>query len=252
MVKKCDSLSLPLFISEQNSSQYGEEEFTMAYIENPRGHIVFDCDGTLISSIHALYEGVQYVIGKELGREVSLDEAITNYSSDVYQIALNFGLDPKADEELKDRLIRLWGEFAELKGNGFRLFPEIKSLLLELTAKDYQLYVWTARDRRSTLSILKELGVAKFFLDFRCLDDCDPKPNPVGIKQMVGDIDKSKVIMIGDSFADIMGAKKFGCRSIAACWASSQIEAHLLPYGPEGLAKTPKDCLKLIEKLLRG
>lgn len=224
----------------------------MTYIENPKGHIVFDCDGTLISSIHALYEGVQYVMGKELAREVTLDEAISKYSSDVYQIALNFGLDPKVDEVLKNRLINHWKEFAETKGNGFRLFPEIKQLLMDLTAQDYQLYVWTARDRRSTLAILKELGVAKFFLEFRCLDDCDPKPSPTGLREMVGDVDKSKVIMIGDSSADIVGAKNFGCKSIAACWASSQIEDYLLPYGPEGLAKTPKDCVKLIEKLLKN
>lgn len=222
----------------------------MAYIENPRGHVVFDCDGTLITSVESLYEGVQYVMEKMLGREISSSEAREKYSSDVYQVALNFGLDPKHDIELKNKMIKTWQDYAMKKGNPFRLFPEMRKLLIELARKNYQLYVWTARDRRSTLSILKELDAAKFFLDFRCLDDTNPKPDPMGLVEMVGDVAKSKVVVIGDSSADILGAKSFGCASIGACWASSQLENHLVQYGPQGLARSPLDCLELIEKII--
>lgn len=223
----------------------------MTYIKNPRGHIVFDCDGTLITSIDSLYEGLQYVMSEILARPVSLDEAHQKYSSDVYQVALNFGLDPKKDEALKERMIKSWSEYAQNKGNPFRLFFDIKKLLLELSKKNYQLYVWTARDRKSCLRILKELGVSDLFLEFRCLDDCDPKPHPTGLRQMLGDIEKDKILVIGDSSSDIIGAKNFGVKSIAACWASSQIADHLTPYGPEGLANSPLDCLKIIDDLIK-
>lgn len=223
----------------------------MTYLKNPKGHVVFDCDGTLISSIESLYEGLQYVMKAVLGREISSLEAREKYDSDVYRVALNFGLDPKADPEIRQKLMSAWSEYAKIKGNPFRLFPDIKKLLLELTRLEYQLYVWTARDRRSCLLILKELGVANLFLDFRCLDDCDPKPNPRGLHEMLGDIKKSKIVMIGDSTSDISGAKNFGVASIAACWASSQLADYLTPYGPEGLAKSPLDCLEIIEKLIK-
>lgn len=223
----------------------------MSYLQNPKGHIVFDCDGTLIGSIDSLYEGLRYVMSEVLGRDVSQEEANEKYSSDVYQVALNFGLDPKKDEKVKDQLLSAWNDFAKKTGNPFRLFYGIKKLLLELAKNEYQLYVWTARDRRSCLKILKELGVLNLFLEIRCLDDCDPKPNPAGLREMLGDIEKAKIVVIGDSMSDIVGAKNFGVNSIAACWASSQIESHLTLYGPEGLAKSPLDCLKIIEKLIK-
>ena len=224
----------------------------MSYLENPRGHIIFDCDGTLISSFEAIIEGIGEVMSTVLEREVNRDEVLKNYESDLLALAHNFGLKPDEDDALKDRLIKTWEAVAqkvnEEKRHQFRLFPGIKDLILELS-KDYQLYVWTARDRRSTLYILKDLEIASFFLEFRCVDDCAPKPLTEGLEQMVGDVDKDKVIVIGDSPTDIRGAKSFGVKSIAACWADERFFHESDRYEPEFKAKAPKDCLSIINNL---
>ena len=224
----------------------------MSYLKNPRGHIVFDCDGTLISSFEAILEGISEVMSTILEREVPREEVVANYESDLLALAHNFGLKPDEYLDLRKRLIKTWEEVAHRgnveKRHQFRLFPEIKELLQDLS-KEYQLYVWTARDRKSTLYILKDLGVASYFLDFRCVDDCDPKPLPAGLEEMVGDIDKNKVIVIGDSPTDIRGAQSFGVKSIAACWADENFFKDSDRLEPDFKAKSPKDCLSIINNL---
>jgi len=222
----------------------------MSLVENPRGHVVFDCDGTLISSQESIYEGISQLMTIILGREVTLDEARQKYAADLIAVANNFDLDPEKDLELQQKLISTWRDVASKQKHQFRLFPGIEQLINDLLAKNYQLYVWTARDRQSTLRILKDLGVAKHFLEFRCLDDCEPKPSPRGLEEMVGDYEKDNIVMIGDSYPDLYGARSFGCASIAACWASDDLDQHLSSYDPSALAKAPQDCLKLIEKLI--
>lgn len=153
-------------------------------MDKPLGHIVFDCDGTLISA---------------------------------------------------------------QRGAGFILYPGISSLLNQLVRKNYLAYVWTGRDRLSTLSILKSLGVASYFLDFRCADDTISKPHPQGLWEMLPEIDSSQVLIIGDSYTDIEGARRFGCASIAALWADHTRRAQLEGEGADFFAVKPIDCLEIIE-----
>ena len=137
----------------------------MTYIKNPRGHVVFDCDGTIISSFDAVLEAVAEVMTIMLDRNVIVQEAREKYVADLAQISANFGLDPVKDDALKMKLMKTWEEVAAKQTLPFRLFPGLKDLVLKLRSMDYQTYVWTARDRRSTLRILKELEIAEHFLE---------------------------------------------------------------------------------------
>lgn len=222
----------------------------MTYFSNPKGHIVFDCDGTLISSHEAVYEALAEVMTKVLGRSVSLEEIRQNFSPDLIAVAQSFGVDPLSDENLRESLVKNWEIAASKQKSPFRLFPGVKELLQKLLSEEYQLYVWTGRDRKSTLRILKELEVAQYFLEFRCMDDTAPKPLIDGLVEMVGEYDKSNIVVIGDSYTDIVGAKNFGCASIAACWAGEEIAEALGEFNPSSLAKAPQDCVKLIKNLI--
>ncbi len=226
----------------------------MALLDNPRGHIVFDCDGTLISSFESIVDGVKEVMSITLKREVTREEVIEKYTADLYGLAKNFGIELEGDEAKQKELIGLWEEVVhrnnEARRHQFLLYPGIKELLDELK-KEYQLYVWTARDRRSTLFILRDLGVVEYFLDFSCVDDDNaPKPMPDGIERMVGDFDKSKVVVIGDSPGDIRGAKAYGAKSIAACWDHPEFYENSDNYGADFKTRDPLDCLSIINSLM--
>ena len=99
-----------------------------------------------------------------------------------------------------------------------RLFGDIHDLLVELKSKGLKLYVWTARDRKSTQEILKNLEISHIFEDISTATDGIPKPSPDGLETMLCDVDPKTVLMIGDSYTDILGANHFGCCSIGVLW----------------------------------
>lgn len=212
-----------------------------------RGHIVFDCDGTVISSIEGILKGIQVVMSEYLKREVSREEVDANYHADMRVFAKNFGLEFSSKEEAQ-AVLNSFIEILNRPEYKYDLFKDVKELILKLGDLGYRLYVWTGRDRASTLRILKELDVAKYFFDFRCMDDTIPKPHPMGLEELVGEFDRSKVMMIGDSTTDISGAKSFGCKSIGALWCSFADEQRLKKAGADFLVSSPLECLKIIEE----
>lgn len=215
-----------------------------------KGHIVFDCDGTLISSQEGLIKGIQLLMTEVLKRDVLRAEVVEKYTADMFSLAKRFGLDI-SDDTIRETILNRWIEISNQDQHTYGLFDEMRETLISLTEKGYRLYVWTARDRMSTLAILKSLDAAKFFYEFRCLDDTIPKPHPKGLEEMLENVDKSKVMMIGDSITDIQGAKDFGCRSIAALWCDHVNESMLDEVGPTYRAKSPLDCIKIIEREIK-
>lgn len=143
------------------------------------------------------------------------------------------------------------GTLIDTFGPKYQLFSGIKELLEELS-KDCLLYVWTARDRASTLRILEECGIHAYFDSFSTVDDAYPKPNPMGIAQLVGKVPKHSICVIGDSGNDILGAKSFGVLGIGALWAPNTNEIFLRDVGADFLVSHPSECSKLIELNLRG
>ncbi len=131
----------------------------------------------------------------------------------------------------------------------YRLYPGIKELLTDLS-QDSILYVWTARDRASTLRILKELAVLSVFEQICTVDDALPKPHIEGLKQLVGDVDRNQVCMIGDTSNDILGARNFGIKSIGVIWNPQARADYLKETGADFLAKEPAACAEWIRQHL--
>jgi phosphoglycolate phosphatase len=124
----------------------------------------------------------------------------------------------------------------------YPLFPGIKELLLGLP-RDCLLYVWTARDRRSLERILTDHGVRHLFEGLYTSDDFYPKPHFRGLIELLGEVDKSQVWIIGDTTIDILGAKHFGVKSIGAVWGLAGSSESLIDAGADLIAQEPNQCI---------
>ncbi|HAZ12647.1 MAG: hypothetical protein A2X86_11385 [Bdellovibrionales bacterium GWA2_49_15] len=208
-------------------------------------HIIFDFDGTVVDSYHAVLLGVQTVLSELLNRPILLDELKKNYSPHLPELLQNFNI-PQSDLALTKRLARRWSELALEMEFDYVLFPGILESFVQLRQLGATIYLWTARDRASTVKILENFNLKNHFTDFRCGDDTATKPSPDGISAMVGHISKDDVVVIGDSHMDILGAKNFGCRSIAALWCQGADRETVLRHSPDFFANTPLECLEII------
>lgn len=216
------------------------------FFENPRGYIVFDCDGTLVSSKEAVISAVAEMMTIILNREVTLEEARSKYGPDLVYTANQFGLDPVGSEIQRNKLMTTWKEVTAKQSNDYKLFAGMKKLILDLLDQEFQVYVWTARDRRSTLKILEDQNVLQHFLELRCLDDTTPKPHPQGLLEMLEGVPKEKIMMIGDSWTDIDGASSFGIDSIGALWEAGITKEGFGKSAPNFWASKPSECLDII------
>lgn len=139
------------------------------------------------------------------------------------------------------------GTLIDTSRTTYELFDGIRNLIEELHTS-HKLYVWTARDRASTLRILKDNSIFHFFEAIYTSDDNYPKPQSRGLGELLGDVEMKLVWVIGDSSHDILGARNYGARSIGACWNPMVTPTHLKQTGAEFVAMSPRDCLALIQK----
>lgn len=110
------------------------------------------------------------------------------------------------------------------------LFPGIYDLIHELNDESTNLYVWTARNRASTVEFLKSLGIIGEFEDIHTATNALPKPIIEGLIGMLPEnFDPQKTIVIGDSYTDMIGGKKIGAKALGVCWAHTSLEQkHIL------------------------
>lgn len=139
------------------------------------------------------------------------------------------------------------GTLLDTSSYPYQAYPGIRELLLELSEYSH-LYVWTARDKVSTNRFLGELGLISFFDEFSNPEDGFPKPHSIGIKQLVGDVQKDLIFVIGDSTNDILGAKNFGARSIGAIWNKAARRQFLEEVGADFIVSHPSECSKIIRQ----
>lgn len=127
----------------------------------------------------------------------------------------------------------------------FTLFPGIRELLLDLEKAGFEMAVWTARPRQSTLQSLKRLDIAQFFREIYTSDDGLSKPHPMGLFKVSSGLEKSHMLHIGDSLSDIDGARNFGIEVIAACW-NNAFQVETFKKKTMHVALAVEDCRKII------
>lgn len=135
------------------------------------------------------------------------------------------------------------------EGDKIVVYPHILDLLKNLKEQGKTLYLWTLRGRTSTLQIMKEQMLLSYFTDVYCGTDIFPKPSIQGLMTIIPSWEPSEMLMIGDGFHDMQGAKNIGCKCIGVLWNGLGGEKILQDLGANFLAHTPLDCLQHIKVL---
>jgi phosphoglycolate phosphatase-like HAD superfamily hydrolase len=129
------------------------------------------------------------------------------------------------------------------------LYAGIAELLVNLRKANIHCYVWTARNRYSTLQSLKNLEILGHFDDISTATDTIPKPHIAGLQSMLSDVDPMEVMVVGDSFTDILGAKKFGAIAVGAVWSDNKKIETLEHCGADYICKFPEEILNIAKRI---
>ena len=204
--------------------------------------VVFDLDGTLVDSTRQIVRTTQALVAELTGKRPTLAEVAAREGGTFETTLANHGFrDPAALPALLAR----WGELA--LAYRYRAFPGVARLLAALERHGARLSLWTARDRRSAEAALAQARLARFFgARVAAWNPGTPKPDPRGLAALVGDAPPERVVVVGDGWTDLRGAREYGATPVTALWSPHADERRLRAEGASRLARHPRECMQWI------
>jgi len=190
--------------------------------------IIFDFDGTLIRSRENIYEINRIVFSEALEREVSLQEAIDKFHPEFAKLFEAFEI---TCPQKRDHAISRWG--AVSTQFPYNLFAGVAELLQKLKSLGFRLHLWTARDENSARKILNDHQIAPLFSTLSFATNIDSKPHANSLRFDWQSTQKNQIVVIGDSPADILGAKNINALRAGVLWDSYTKKDPLIAAGAE-------------------
>jgi len=194
--------------------------------------IVFDWDGTLMDSVDWIVQCL-VVAAKEQSCDIPKEQDVKN----IIGLSIHKSMDklfPSLDQEARQKYIESYSKaFFSRQITQADLFKGVADMLLQFKQRGYQLAVATGKSRHGLDKAMQGTRLESFFDITACADETASKPQPDMLNHIVKemDVEKEKVIMIGDSTHDMEMAMNAGIASIAVlCGANSQQQ--MQPYNP--------------------
>lgn len=181
-------------------------------------YLFFDLDGTLTNPAQGITNSFIYAF-KSLGIEVPTYETLLTFIGP--PLPVTFGKMMGLPESQVDEAIKKYREYFSTRGIfENELFDDIPPALEKLKAAGKKLVVATSKPEEYSVKIINHFGLDKYF-DYvcgSCMDETRGSKTEIisyalercGIdssRDSSGSKDKSRVLMIGDRFHDIEGAK---------------------------------------------
>ena len=182
--------------------------------------VVFDCDGTLVDSQHAILacmrdaftthgcaapedERIRHVIG------LSLDEAVARLAA--------VG-DPA--EKVTEAYRRAFFALRSRPDFHEPLFPGMVAALDSLDSAGCLLGIATGKARRGLLATLERHGLGSRFVTLQTADSNPGKPHPAMLLRAMAEtgVDPDRTVLVGDTSYDMEMARRAGARAVGVAW----------------------------------
>lgn len=187
------------------------EETSMKKFEG----IIFDIDGTLTSTNDLIFAAFNHVASKYLNKKLTNDEIIALFGPTE---------DAILEEMFGDNILNARIDYYKFYKDEHHLadiFPGIKEILEIIKSRNIPLGIFTGKGRKSSLITLEALNIDKYFNLIVTGDDVvNHKPSGEGILKFVNEfnLEKEKVLMIGDSVSDIKASREAGVKIASVLW----------------------------------
>ena len=207
--------------------------------------IFFDLDGTLTDSGEGIINSVSFAL-EQLGLSVPPRESMRFFvGPPLHESFPKVGVpEDKVDEAValyRQRYVPI-GKFENVP------YPGIREMLETLKAQGHRLFVATSKPEALSVEILEHFGLAAYFELI-----CGATPDHSRYKK--GDViayllrqvpNAGKILMVGDTVYDVVGAKEHGIDTVGVSWGYG-IVAEMIGAGAVAIADTPAQLLELLK-----
>jgi phosphoglycolate phosphatase len=185
--------------------------------------VIFDCDGTLIDSQHAIFECMSQAFGS-LGLTAPARAEVLGIVGLSLPEALQ-SLAPRESEIVRGRLIDAYRSgFVGVRhrlGHSEPLYDGVAAAVGALAACPRTvLGIATGKSKRGVARLLAQEGWEGHFLTIQTADDHPSKPHPSMIHKAMTDAGASPrdTVMIGDTTYDMEMARNAGVGALGVSW----------------------------------
>ncbi len=177
--------------------------------------IIFDVDGTLTSTNDLIFKSFRYISNKYLNKSITNEEIMKLFGPPENVIIKEWTGD-NYDTARKD-----YYDYYARNHHLANLFPGIKEILTYIKSKNILLAIFTGKGREAATITLQKLEVYDYFDLIITGDDVkEHKPSAEGINNFIKkfNLDKARVLMIGDASPDFKAARSAGVKIASVLW----------------------------------
>lgn len=208
-------------------------------------NVLFDCDGTLMHSLHVGMDAYNIALEK-VGARVHEPDEIKRFFGQAANKIFHKLLDDKHQAEAA---FEIYLEQSKKLLPNVSVHVGIEELVLNLKKSGARLGVVTGRHSRDLDLIFDHTNFHRFF-DVKICDDylAHHKPHPEGLLLAASKmgVDPKTCLYIGDAVMDMQAANAAGMKPIAALWDDWANEDEMRIESPAFLAKTPAEIWEWI------
>ncbi|OSQ48092.1 HAD-IA family hydrolase [Thalassospira alkalitolerans] len=199
-------------------------------VNDPLKLVVFDCDGTLVDSQHAIAHCMDHAFathgldcpGLEKTRTIiglSLPEAIT-------KLATPGTVDAAIVEGVTAAYKAAFFELRQAPDFHEPLFPGVHEMLAELDSRNWLLGVATGKARRGLDAVLARNALEKRFVTLQTCDNHPSKPHPSMLHSAMDEtgVEAPNAVIIGDTAYDIEMGRAAGMLAIGVSWGYHDVD----------------------------
>jgi len=217
--------------------------------------IIFDCDGTLVDSQHAICAAMAHAFSALTLPVPTRDRVLDIVGLSLPQVfAVLAGDQPDSVQAKLVELYRAGGPEPHAGAARDPLFAGVAELIAALACRDdVVLGIATGKSRRGVARILEREAWSGHFLTIQTADDHPSKPHPAMIVQAMAEVgaDASTTIMVGDTSYDMEMAVNAGVRGIGVGWGY-HAPARLLQAGARLIIDEAADLMAVIDQPVRA
>jgi len=183
--------------------------------------IIFDMDGTLVSSLPVIYHCENEISLKYLKTSLTLEEVISKFGPPAHMIIRDMtrSLPDAVQSRAVSDYYDCYRTHVSIRG---LVFPGITELLRKIKRSGRRLALVTGVEKTMMEYSLNPFKLSEFFEARITADDVQKsKPDPEGINLALSRIkvDAKESMYVGDSPADIVAGKRAGVVTGAALWS---------------------------------
>lgn len=190
-------------------------------------NIIFDFDGTLGDTAACGDKAIQEAF-RDFGLNVPAVEDLHHYMGVPIEVSfVKLSERELSEAELEELFTSFRAKYQEYEADYIRIFPGIKEMLENLSAKNHQLFIASSKHSEALLRNLEILGIKDYFLDTVGSDKVTKfKPDPESIEYLLNThgLEASETLMVGDATFDLKMGNAAGVHTAGVTWGSHPTE----------------------------